>query len=175
MTGYFLIILELLDLAFRFSTVIIIIGFIIITCKIINKSGHELISNYTNILVIGAVTVLLTSLSVTVCCSNITRNGLKTESDYIEIAKFLKLDYDKVYAYYLPDYNFFTQVISDYIKIDELKEIEIDTSDEDVAIIVYTEFDGKIYGAEKANIDTKYFDVYVNDEESTSIKIVPNN
>lgn len=118
---------------------------------------------------------MLTSLSVTVCCSNITRNGLKTESDYIEIAKFLKLDYDKVYAYYLPDYNFFTQVISDYIKIDELKEIEIDTSDEDVAIIVYTEFDGKIYGAEKANIDTKYFDVYVNDEESTSIKIVPNN
>lgn len=177
--GYFLLLIDLLDSMFKISSSILMAIFIVITIVLIDnskhKKGYNLASAYIEILVIALMAIFPINAYVPIYSSNVTREGLKTENDYIEIAKFLKLDYDKVYGYYLSDYNFFTQVISDYIKVKELKELEIDTTNQDVAIIVNSNFKGKIYGAEKADIDTEYFDVYINDEESTSMKVVPDN
>ncbi len=102
-------------------------------------------------------------------------NGILHENllkqDYVKLANFLKMDYDKVYAYYLPTYYFFGILTCDYKKIENNNGIEEDTTNKKVAVIVTHDYQGEITGAKKVDIGTKYIDVYVSDNSSDVLKV----
>ena len=61
--------------------------------------------------------------------SNINLKGEKLIPDHIKLAKFLKQDYDKVYAFNLDEYYFFGTLNCDYEKYFKSPVLEENTED----------------------------------------------
>ena len=173
--GYLLVDMQLLDSLWRPSSMILIIMFYVIMMIMIEYKKKEKIKDFSNkffkLLLIVALIVLPANLIIPVRASNVWRNGIEMEPEYIKLSKYVGRDYDKVYAYNLIDYNFFGQVLSDYIKIEGEKHLEIDTSKEKVLVIVNKNSNWKIEGAYKIDTDLDYFDIYESSKNSNILKI----
>ena len=130
---------------------------------------ENLKKEFMKIFVTMLIVILPINLFIPVYASNVMINGKETEEDYIKLAKFLSLDYDKVYAYNLSDYSFFGVVITDYIKIADKINVEINTQSEKVIVILSKDFRGEISGADKVDIGTKYIEVYKGKENAKLI------
>lgn len=173
--AYLLVDFEVLDIYLKyFSTIFISILGIVMAVMIYlfeNSKIKKFTINYTKMLIIIAVLLLPVNLTIPVFASNEMIKGKEREKDYIKLAKYINLDYDKVYAYNLKDYYFFGHLISDYKKIMGDKHLEIDTSTEKVLVIVNKDSGWKIEGASKVDIGTKYIDIYVSNEKYSILTI----
>lgn len=175
--GYFLVVISYLDSKISFFVIILIFAMAII-CAILtylseNGKIKNLAKTYLIILVISLVLILPINFTIPIYSSNIRNAGTKLDSDYIEIAKYVGRDY-KLYTYNLPIYTFYAQVISDYKKIETSEDIEINTENKKIAIILFKDANATIEGANIANIDTKYMNLYVSDGQTDIIKIIRN-
>ena len=101
--------------------------------------------------------------------SNIHLNGETLISDHIKLAKFLKQDYDKVYAFNLDEYYFFGTLNCDYEKYFKSPVLEENTEDKKVAIIMIKNTAVTTEGVKKVDIGTGHFDVYVSDENYSKL------
>ncbi len=127
----------------------------------------------TNIYIAGFVVFLLFIIPINSKVfqwwSNIHLNGETLISDHIKLAKFLKQDYDKVYAFNLDEYYFFGTLNCDYEKYFKSPVLEENTEDKKVAIIMIKNTAVTTEGVKKVDIGTGHFDVYVSDENYSKL------
>ena len=173
--GYLLVAIQIVDRTWRYSSIILISVLYITIIKIIDVYRKGKIKNlatvFSKVLIIIGLILLPADINIPINASNDLRRGSVMEEEYIKLAKYIKLDYDKVYAYNLRDYNFFGQVISDYKKIGGSDTINIDTTNDKVILIVEKDSESKIAGAHKVDVGLKYLDIYVSNENDNNITI----
>lgn len=176
--GYFLVAISYIDSKWEFFIVTFIFITAIISTILTYMSANGKIKNlakrYMQIFIIALVLILPVNIKIPIMSSNIRNAGAKLYGDYTEIAKFIGQEYDTLYTYNFPIYTFYAQVISDYKKIETEENIELESGNEKIAIIIFKDAKVIVEGANKADINTKYIDVYVN-KDKENIKITRNN
>lgn len=176
--GYFLVAISYIDSKWEFFIVTLIFVTAIISAILTYMSANGKIKNlakiYIQTFVIALILILPINIKIPIMSSNIRNAGLKLYGDYTEIAKFINEEYDILYTYNFPIYTFYAQVISDYKKIETEENIEIESNGKNIVIIMFKDAKATVEGANKANINTKYIDVYINNDKE-NIRIIRNN
>ncbi len=129
------------------------------------------LKSYTVLYAILLILILPINLDIPAQLSSVALKGNIRQKDYVKLANFLKNDYEKVYAYHLDSYFFYGTLQTDYEKCYDLKELDLEGGK--VAIIVNKDFARTIEGAEEVDIKTETISLYVGEENSTNIHIVP--